>query len=193
MKTSKQRREQRKRTKARMQYSHDEMFNKLFGTLPTSVPTPDVQTKVCKIKVGKEPTMYNDINVGVNKYDDVQNAKETLYNSSEMVFHKTSIALQRKYGLTDNDSPTTAQQLIDAITNKQYVLPENANSGWSGSLFNIRWRNPDVKADRAGYDVVRETLGNLYDDVDLQISVSTPADGYTAFKAFKAAAEQLVQ
>ena len=182
MKTSKQRREQRKRAKARMDKSEfNKMYDQLLGT-SSSTPLPSWMV-VQKIEVGrKEPTMY--------EYNETEQGKKALLTAVDNLFYNAERKLERKYGLVDDEPPQTAQQFVDAITNKQYVLPaKEFDNGWMGNWYGIKWRDPSKVVDRDGFNAAYTAMRNQGNELSLLIKVSPVADGYDAFKTFKANVE----
>jgi hypothetical protein len=165
---------------------YNPIVNDIFGTLPV----PTVLNIPCQEEVGprKEPTMYNEFNTPY-VYNDTENGKEALMENAESVFFQSRTALKRKYGLLDNEAPSNAQQLVDAIKNNQYVLSQNMDEGWFGNYFGIQWRDPSKVKDTSGFEAAYKTVTNQYKDLSLLIKVSSVADGYAAFKTFKANVE----
>lgn len=75
---------------------------------------------------------------------------------------------RKAFGLTDDDSPQSFNDLLARLTLGKYVYPEDKKAkdvgGSYGILDYIRWRDPAVKEDEAGYDASRKQISAAYKD-----------------------------
>lgn len=212
MKTSKQRREQRKRSKERMA----SIFNSKCG-----IPCPQV-SKVCEpIPTPCRPTnspveiMFNTMVANVRASNslnylatlpvciqDQEQQENTMITNNTIPAEKTYLIsrldnsnykvlnniLPTKFGLTDDDRPRTANDLVARITAGTYIVSkDNGDSRMYDPLDAIRWRDPKVVEDKAGYAAAEKVLKIAYTATKDQIIVKDIDTGLTALQAFETA------
>jgi len=98
------------------------------------------------------------------------------------------LALQRKFGLTDDEEPKTLTELVKRIQDGLFVIPEKYKEkpGYNTTLY-LRWRDPAAVEDKAGYDAAKADLKKAYNDADRTIRILTPVEGLKALQDFEAA------
>lgn len=121
---------------------------------------------------------------GFNDQD--TNARQYIEGRLMVIYHNKSGALQKDFGLVDDERPTTAKELIARITEGKFQVSEDKMERDSYSPIDyFRWRDPSVKEDKAGYDTAINTMKAAKTEVEDTIMVGTPSDALTALKAFE--------
>lgn len=99
-------------------------------------------------------------------------------------------ALRKQFGLTDDTTPQSEQELVDRITSGKFILDENSKDLYQYSLGNIirgiTWRDPAIKKDQAGFDAAKKTLLAAYEQAEFAI-MTDPSKGADAVNTFAAA------
>lgn len=118
------------------------------------------------------------------------NTKYYLNNRLRNVGYDFENQLTKAFGLVDDDRPRTAKDLVDRITSGQYVLPkENDDSDYEPDAFHsIRWRNPELKADRVSYEKAWAKMDKAKVAVHDLIEVADPVVALKALQEFEATA-----
>lgn len=186
------RREQRKRAKMRNMTTGEINTIMAFGNcgksiFGTSVPCNTQKVAECK----KENPMYVDY-VSSDKH--AESAK-TNYLLSRAVSVKEVKRQEfwKQFGLGDDTAPATAKDLVARITSGKYILPTERETellssyywGSSAALNGIKWRDPSVKEDRAGYDAATKALDVEFQKVQDQVMIADNASALTTIQAFE--------
>lgn len=118
--------------------------------------------------------------------DQDTNARQYIEGRLMQIYHNKSGALQRDFGLVDDERPTTAKELITRITEGKFKVSADKMEKDSYSPMDyFRWRDPSVKEDRAGFNTALVNMNEAKTEVQDTIMVGTPADALTALKAFE--------
>jgi hypothetical protein len=198
MKTTKQRREQRKRAKLRKEL---ELFKMPLPPIPawpsmpidippewfvvnTIVPLEKPGTcRVVKKEQEKEDTMYfSDFDVGTET--GVQ--KDHLLRQSAESFDDKRHQLQKDFGLVGDDPPGTVDDFVDRILAGKFVKPANSDKRIYAPGEKIIWRDPSIKEDRKAYDASEKKLYDAFSDLKDTIVIKDVDTGLAAYQAFKA-------
>ena len=100
--------------------------------------------------------------------------------------------MRQTFGLDDDQEPETLKDFFQRIKDGKYVIPTDETAlnrrHWSTSriLEEIRWRDPAVKEDEAGYQAARDKMFAALQDTKDEIIVKTPAEGLESLRAFQA-------
>jgi hypothetical protein len=112
--------------------------------------------------------------------------RDTLYST----VYKIKSALKKEFGMVDDDAPRTAAELIKRITDGQYTVDKEyidyETYGAQGAVNYIRWRDPKVVEDKAGYKAARAQLEEAYEDAKLKAALLPVADLLQLVEDFKA-------
>jgi len=132
--------------------------------------------------------------------DYVTNDKHTESAKTNYLLQRASNAkykiqedLHKQFGLSDDESPRNPQELVDRITSGKYVLPTEkeselmVNQYWpcSPMLAGIKWRDPAVKEDRAGWKAAEKQLETAFNDVHDAVMIKSNDDALAAIKEFE--------
>lgn len=101
-------------------------------------------------------------------------------------FRTKDAALERKFGLRDDEEPRTFDEMIQRIKDGKYRLADGYKSDqklWEGPQYYIRWRSVDK--DQAGYDAAETILKTAYQAAMDIIKVKSLDDGLVALQAFE--------
>lgn len=220
MKTSKQRREQRKRALQRTidasasNESKERMasiFNSKCG-IPCSqvskvcepIPTPcrPINSPPVEILYQQMVAHYEQNSLATfpvcNEKQEQENTmittntipaeKTYLANRLDHSFYKARDAQPTKFGLTDDERPRTANELVARITAGTYIVnKDRGDSRAYDPMDNIRWRDPKVVEDKVGYAAAEKVLKLAYTAAKDQIIVKDIDTGLTALQAFETA------
>ena len=212
-KTSKQRREQRKRAKARQQAElvrkELELFSIaqipltprvalppippewIFEMLNTVDPLGDIPGPRLKKETvyqedreqEKEDTMY------FNDFDvgtETAVQKDHLLRQSSESFHDKRHQLQKDFGLVGDDPPCTVDDFVDRILAGKFTKPANSDKRVYNPGDKIIWRDPSIKEDRKAYDASEKKLDDAFSDLKDTVVIKDVDTGLEAYKAFKA-------
>lgn len=105
-------------------------------------------------------------------------------------FEKAKLGLKKQFGLIDDDAPKTPTELVERIAAGKYTIDaKDADyEGWdaSSAVRYVRWRDPAVVEDKAGYKAARADLDAAYEDAKLKAILSPVADLLQLVEDFKA-------
>lgn len=98
-------------------------------------------------------------------------------------------ALKKQFGLVDDDAPRTPAELIERITSGNYTIDEEhldyKSWGAGGAAEYIRWRNPNVIEDKAGFKAAEKKLDDAYQSAKDAAILSPVADLQKVIDDFK--------
>lgn len=184
MKSSKHRREQRKRAKVRAmnneQFFTDQMFQLDCCPQEACGPVPvfsfqSAADRLEKIKTAKRtPTtahkserrnedMHVSQDVNINERTTEAARREYFLERLEETYSNKVYENQKFFGLIDDDRPSSPKGIVDRILAGKYVFqnPTKADAPCYDPLNQIRWRDPAVVADQAGFDAASKKLSDL--------------------------------
>lgn len=211
MKTSMQRRQQRKRASQREKLRKINEEKTLNGNYPQSIydqlsamrdayarthqpmPLGTLASMEALAPKKKENTM-NFANIvemsesiptdQIQKSYLTQELRDSLYRKSEEA--------QIFFGLENDKSPKTAKELVARITSGMYVLPSEDKDGETNYtpyvVERIQWRDPAKVKNEDGYKAFKKTLEAAKRDAERAIVIKTPDEGLAAVVAFEAIA-----
>ncbi len=119
-----------------------------------------------------------DINVAaINTGDAAAQQKQSyLRNRLERIYYAKKDDLMKTFGLVDDEAPNTFEELLARIQAGKYVIDEkDAKKRAYLGLDYLRWRDPAVKEDRAGFDAAKEELKKEKQLIEDQIAIADPA------------------
>lgn len=94
-----------------------------------------------------------------------------------------------QFGLTQDDAPKTAKELIQRIKDGKVTIPEEKNDkkcGYVWDVFSrIKWQDPSKVEDQDGYDKFEESLTTAKTSAERTISIKSPDEGLAAVIAFE--------
>ncbi len=132
------------------------------------------------------------------EYNAEREAREHLRERLHVTFHAKDRELSKKFGLMDEAAPRTTKDMVARIKEGKFTLSKYAEDQEDdeGCDYNdmydvvrhIRWRDPAVKEDRAGYKAAYAELSKAHDAAKDAIMVGTPAEGLKALQEFEATA-----
>jgi hypothetical protein len=121
-------------------------------------------------------------------------ARQYLVCRASDVWSEKREVLERKYGLTDEEAPKTAQEVVDRIKAGRFVFKDNTikdDPNWYGRYFEptryLRWRSPDVKEDKAGFEAAMAKLQAKYAHLKDSIYVDSPTVAKSNLHEFESA------
>ena len=168
--------------------------NKAMKTITTFFTLGSNPTQSCAetqpVTNGVNP-MYVDY-VSSDKH---QESAKTNYLLSRFSSVKSDIrgTLNKQFGLVNDDAPYTAQDLVDRITSGKYILPTEKEAelyrqcyyGSSNPINIIKWRDPSIVEDKAGFKLAEEQLEVASQDVQDAIMIKTNDEALAAIKEFE--------
>lgn len=98
------------------------------------------------------------------------------------------IDAEKTFGLRDDDRPNTFTQLLARITSGKYTIDDKYKdrNTYGCPTEYIRWRDPAVKEDQAGYDAFVKAVQVAATATERTIKIAEPAAGLDALIAFEA-------
>jgi hypothetical protein len=97
--------------------------------------------------------------------------------------------LRKAYGLDNDSPPVTFNELMDRLNAGKYVIAEDKKDKRSydiGGLGYVRWRDPAVKEDQAGYEAALEKLSAARTAAEDAVTLGDAAAQLQALKDFEA-------
>lgn len=94
--------------------------------------------------------------------------------------------LERKFGLMDDLPPTTVKEVRERLLAGKWTLRGKDDARVYGEA-PIRWRDPAIQEDRAGFDAAKKLLDKAFTDVKDAIMIKDAEAGLAAVKAFETA------
>lgn len=119
--------------------------------------------------------------------------QDFLLRELDRVYSTQSEGLSKQFGLSNDTSPSTFDELIDRIKTGKFVIPEhvkNVRMGVYSLVDYIEWRDPSVKKDQKGFDAAYEKLGELYRTTKQDIMIEPAEKGLKALRKFESATIQ---
>lgn len=201
-KTSKQRREQRKRAKMREKesiwqlgspttavYVQDKVDSTSFirdldlGAMLTFTTSQPVTISNCTF-VGSGPQNKKEKNM----YNNLSPEKEYLTHRTKKVRGEKSFELPKLYGVRDDDAPSTPEEFVKRIQTGMFILRDNKDCEFYDSYdfgSHVSWRDPAKKADKEGLEKAEKLLRADYEDTMDQIMVKDAETGLKALQDFE--------
>jgi hypothetical protein len=133
-----------------------------------------------------------DIRLNVNSttsptYSPEQESREYLRSRLLAAYFSKDADLERAYGLRDDSSPETPQEVVDRIIAGKYVINKKDEGDYYCELLDyIYWRDPAIKKDREGYDAAHKILKAAHNKASDQVMVLSAAEGLKALQEFEA-------
>lgn len=110
--------------------------------------------------------------------------REHLLNSLSAAFYPKEMELQKHFGLVDDDRPKTFKEFLERLKAGKYVQVkrnhlddeydyEDDEDDFNpyNPMSNLRWRDPKVKEDKAGFDKARESLRAALSKLNRQVMI----------------------
>jgi len=109
---------------------------------------------------------------------------EQLYTA----YYTAKTALERKFGLIDDEAPKTLLDTVKRIQDGLFVIPEKyKDEKVYGGLGHLRWRDPKTVEDKDGFEAAKDELKKARNAVERTITILSPAEGLKALQDFEAA------
>ena len=112
--------------------------------------------------------------------------REELY----CAYQNAKLVLQRKFGLADDETPSSIEEAVKRIQDGLFVIPEKYKGKGASyaSMTYIRWRDPKTVEDKAGYEAAKAPLKVAFTKAEREIRIFTPEKGLQSIIDFEAAA-----
>src|SRR5256885_13812507 len=144
-----------------------------------------------KIPIKKGTPMNNFANIVAFEEtaptDQVQRANLLSHlDSANREFHPKA---RKHFGLTQDEAPKTAKELVERIKAGKITLPKEDNDrkcSYVWDVFSrIKWQDPSVVEDQDGYDAWEEKTAVAKRTVERIISIKSPDEGLNAVIEFE--------
>lgn len=162
---------------------------KLFGltTIKTNFSTSVILDEVQFFTQLEEEEKENNM----ERFEETLEGKQQSYltRRADSEYYSKEGSLQKTFGLRDDDTPMTAQALVDRIKTGMYVLDEKDGKRVTSPMWSvesIRWRDPSKKEDLAGYDTAMGKLKLMLKDTKDAIILGTPETALGKIKEIEA-------
>jgi hypothetical protein len=97
--------------------------------------------------------------------------------------------LQRKYGLVDDQAPKSPSEAIQRLKDGKYTLPTDEeyqkHYAYANPIGLLRWRDPDLKEDKDGFNKATEALGVTMKPLFDAINILDPKDALVVLQEFE--------
>lgn len=142
-------------------------------------------------KEDKFPMNYGIASATINApASDESLQRKYLENRLSEVYADKRDPLESLFGMTDDKSPKTPKELADRLAAGKFVIEGLDDEGRDVKFYSfrdvIRWRDPAMKADTAGFDAAKKDLKAKRQDALDTIKIASPADGLAALKTLEA-------
>lgn len=105
----------------------------------------------------------------------------------ETIWSDQNDTLRTKFGLKDDPTPETAEDLVARIKAGKYILPEQSKKKYFYEPTRaITWRDPSVKEDQDGFDVAWKSFEAEFTKTKDTVMSGTPVDMAAAVQALEA-------
>lgn len=158
---------------------------------PTSMPCVYAGEKAKK-KEKKEATMSYAAAVNSIQMEtptDQKQRKYLLTRANDIFYSKKSDA-KKTFGLEDSPQPKTLAEFIQFIKDDKFTVEEkylDRRVSVYCAVDYIRFRDPSIKEDQAGYNTFKDTLKKAYAELQDDIAILEPKEGLEKLRAFEAA------
>lgn len=132
------------------------------------------------------------MNTTTTNIDLVNSARQALRNTLWNVNMEYTSAMEKKYGLRDEDLPKSAEDLIAKIKEGKFTAPDTSAEDYDAEdyrwrpYFGLKFRDPSMKKDRPGYEKAVEAMRDEKTAIELKVSVLEPAEALKFVESFKA-------
>lgn len=165
-----------------------------YGSLACN-SMPVAVDSCCNQQEGNNPMNYATATVHAATTE-TQDQRKYLSNRLDEIYYKLLRPLEAKFGLTDDDRPTSPKELKKRIEDGKFIIKGLPDDGedededdycYYGSWAQmIRWRDPANKADHDGYATALKELQTLRQKTLDTIKIDEPKAGLDAIKALEA-------
>lgn len=116
-----------------------------------------------------------------------QNQRRTLRNFAYEAYEARKTAARKQFGMMDDEAPQTMEELLARITAGKYVLPEKyKDSSAYSALSYIKWRDPAIVEDKAGYKAAKADLNAAYEKIQLRLAILPLQDALAEVETYAA-------
>lgn len=147
-------------------------------------PKPCVKKKALKhMEQSKETDMRYDYTSTNNE----QAQRSYALSRLEEIRSNKNQGLRKQFHLDDDEAPQSLNDMLARFTSGQFVFPEDKKDkqyGWYSVFDMIRWRDPAVKEDDAGYKTANDKLSTVYQTSRDAIALGTPTDAKATLDTF---------
>jgi hypothetical protein len=142
----------------------------------------------------KDTTMsrYDNPNIDISidteaPTSDIQRTRDYLNDRVSSIFWKKDDELRRQFGLIDDDRPETVTDLLARIAAGKFTISEDKKDSVDYDPIRfIKWRDPSVKEDQAGYRLAHAASEKQSTAIRDAIAVLDPKDALAAVQAYEA-------
>src|SRR5882672_10572722 len=114
--------------------------------------------------------------------------REQLMHTANITWHQHREELSEHFGISDQKSPKNAKELVARIKSGEFTFSSEYESKteaelgeWGYSMtWGLKWRKPETKYDRDGFDAAEKVLDKAYDHVKQDVWVLPLADALTS-------------
>ena len=162
-----------------------------FGTCEAAPPMPPgyaIPDWSVNQEKGNNPMNYATANVvTAPQTSETQDQRKYLTQRLSEVYHTKRDPLEQKFGLYDDDAPTSSTELAERLKEGKYTLRTDKEVGrWAMWFEHIQWRSPDRKRDDEGFKAAVDDLkAERQKALDI-IKIEDPKAGLEAIKALEA-------
>ena len=154
----------------------------------TFIPFPAPLPGLCENRATKESNMYD---MDFEDMDDGA-ARTRLICRANEIRDERRLKGERLFGIADDEPPKTFEEQFKRISEGKYTWknekhkndPREFSDYWEPTRV-IRWRSPDKKEDRAGFDAWWAKQEDKYTKVIDSIYVDAPSSARTALYEFE--------
>lgn len=155
-----------------------------LGTTATECP-PAAKGWGCKKKEENPMASYASAQIiaDTGEKDQRRHVQSRLYE----IYYTKKAELKKKFGLLDDEAPMTPAAFVQRIADGKYTIDKEKmdKNTYSPAGF-IRWRDPAVLEDKAGYDAAREKLSTAYTAAQDKSVLAPATDLLATLEAFEA-------
>lgn len=116
----------------------------------------------------------------------IEKQRNYLSNRLNNIAYRQDVKLRHQFNLIDDDEPYTVTELVERIQAGKYTVARPDGDGTKRSWHsNIRWRDPNVKADQDGFTNAWDSFRKTQQTVEDAIVIKDPKDALAELIAFE--------
>lgn len=136
----------------------------------------------------EEEVMYTEVMNSDYRDTEAYTQRRHMLNRLRDITWEKEQSARKTFGLEDDDHPSSGTEMLQRIKDGRYTL-EKIKAG-KGETDYIRWRDPNLKEDSAGFQVYLDKLFKAKQAATDEITVMPPQKGLETLRAFEAIAVQ---
>lgn len=150
---------------------------------PVQSPYPNLGKK--KKQETDMTTIAMNVQAAMPQDSTADNQRRYLLDRLDSIRWNKRHAMEKAFGLEDDDYPQTAEDFLKRIKDGRFKLSEE-NRYCRTFHDRVRWRDPETKEDTEGFEAAKKVMDESVTAAKDQILIMDPKDGLLAMQTFEA-------